>query len=149
MFHQSIAFCPGPTGAGPWIASAAWPGRHAALAGRRVLVVEDEPLVALDICLVLEDLGCRAVGPASGLEMGLHLARREPLDAALLDENLGLVLVTPVAEALEARGVPFAIVSGHTRSLSHSVILTNAPRLPKPARTARIAETLLTLVGQR
>ena len=119
----------------------------AGLEGLRVLVVEDEALIALDLCLVLEDLGCRPVGPAASVGAALDLLRGAFPDAALLDENLGTTLVTPVAEALAQRDVPFAIVSGHLRSLSSNPLLVGALRLPKPARRARIAEVLATLTA--
>ena len=119
----------------------------AGLKGLRVLVVEDEALIALDLCLVLEDLGCRPVGPAASVGAALDLLRGSFPDAALLDENLGTTLVTPVAEALAHRDVPFAIVSGHHRSLSSNPLLVEALRLPKPARRARIARALAALTA--
>ena len=127
----------------------------AGLKGLRVLVVEDEALIALDLCLVLEDLGCRPVGPAASVGAALGLLRGSFPDAALLDENLGTTLVTPVAEAvaeavavaLAQRDVPFAIVSGHLRSLLSNPLLVEALRLPKPARRARIAGALAALTA--
>lgn len=120
------------------------------LEGRRVLVVEDEALVALDLCLVLEALGCSPVGPAGTVDAAIELLRSQPdLDAALLDEHLGTALVTPVAEVLAERGVPFVVVSGRARSMSSNPLLLDAPRLPKPARTQRIAHALATLLEVR
>lgn len=117
------------------------------LEGRRVLVVEDEALIALDLCLVLEDLGCAPVGPAASVAAAMDLLRVEAaLDAALLDETLGTMLVTPVAEALARRGVPFVVVSGRARSMSSNPLLLDAPRLSKPARTQRIAQALTALL---
>lgn len=83
------------------------------LAGRRVLVVEDEALVAFYLASILQDLGCAVVGPAQTLSEGLSLARSDGLDAALLDLNLRGHSSWPIAELLRDRGVPFVIVSGY------------------------------------
>lgn len=84
------------------------------LADKRILVVEDESLVAMLIETILEDLGCTPVGPAASVEEGLAFAQgAEAIDAALLDVNVGGQQVFPVAEALEARGVPFVFSTGY------------------------------------
>lgn len=84
-----------------------------ALAGRRVLLVEDEMLVAMLVESALEDENCVVVGPYGGVSEALEAARGERLDLAVLDINLAGELVFPVAEALEARGVPFLLLSGY------------------------------------
>ena len=84
------------------------------LAGLRVLVVEDEMMVSMLIEDMLEDLGCKVVGPASRLEEAIELANNEELDCAVLDVNLGGgETVFPLAEALRARGVPFVFATGY------------------------------------
>jgi CheY-like chemotaxis protein len=83
------------------------------LSGRRVLVVEDESLVAMLLETILEDMGCTPVGPAATVEEGLTLLESEQLDAALLDVNVAGRQVFPVAEALKARGVPFVFSTGY------------------------------------
>lgn len=86
----------------------------AGLDGRRVLIVEDESLVAMLLETILEDMGCVPVGPASTVEEGLAMARDEsPLDAALLDVNVAGQQIFPVAELLRARGVPFVFSTGY------------------------------------
>ncbi|MGZ9114289.1 MAG: response regulator [Brevundimonas sp.] len=86
----------------------------APLTGRRVLVVEDESLVAMLLETILEDMGCTPVGPAANIDDGLALATDgELLDAALLDVNVAGRQVFPVAEALKARGVPFVFSTGY------------------------------------
>ena len=86
----------------------------APLTGRRVLVVEDESLVAMLLETILEDMGCTPVGPAANIDDGLKMATDgEPLDAALLDVNVAGRQVFPVAEALKARGVPFVFSTGY------------------------------------
>ncbi|MBN8528788.1 MAG: response regulator, partial [Caulobacterales bacterium] len=84
------------------------------LAGKRILVVEDESLVAMLIETILEDLGCTPVGPVASVEDGLALAKgKTVIDAALLDVNVGGRQVFPVAEALAERGVPFIFSTGY------------------------------------
>jgi DNA-binding response OmpR family regulator len=84
-----------------------------ALAGRRVLLVEDEMLVAMLVESALEDENCVVVGPYGGVREALEVARGESLDLAVLDINLAGELVFPVAEELEARGVPFLLSSDY------------------------------------
>ena len=85
-----------------------------ALQGRRVLVIEDESLVAMLLETILDDMGCAVVGPESNIDDGLISATTEPsLDAALLDVNVAGREVFPVAEALKARGVPFVFSTGY------------------------------------
>ncbi|EKY30239.1 response regulator [Brevundimonas diminuta] len=82
--------------------------------GRRVLIVEDESLVAMLLETILADLGCDVVGPESNIEDGLNVASgTAPLDAALLDVNVAGQEIFPVAEALKARGVPFVFSTGY------------------------------------
>jgi CheY-like chemotaxis protein len=84
-----------------------------ALAGLRVLVVEDEALVAMLIEDALTDLGCEVVALVAGLDEALSVAAREPLDAAVLDVNLAGREVYPAADRLAARGVPFVFATGY------------------------------------
>ena len=85
-----------------------------ALTGRRVLVVEDESLVAKLLETILEDMGCSPVGPVATVDEGLAMVAAETsLDAALLDVNVAGREVFPIAEALKARGVPFIFSTGY------------------------------------
>jgi DNA-binding response OmpR family regulator len=77
------------------------------------MVVEDEALIAMLIETALEDAGCHVVGPYSRLADGLAAAGRETVEAALLDVNLAGEKVFPLAERLEAMGVPFLLLSGY------------------------------------
>lgn len=85
-----------------------------AFAGRRVLIVEDESLVAMLLETILEDMGCVPVGPAATVDEGLQLVGGgDPLDAALLDVNVAGRQVFPIAEALKTAGVPFVFSTGY------------------------------------
>ena len=83
------------------------------LAGCRVLVVEDETLIAVEIEETLRELGCVVVGAVGKLDAALRLAAEEALDAAILDVAIRGGHVFPVAERLLARGVPFVLASGY------------------------------------
>ncbi len=82
------------------------------LHGKRVLVVEDEFLISLVACDLLEDMGAIPVGPAASVAQGLVLVDEGGLDAAVLDVNLGGQQSEPLARLLSERGVPILIASG-------------------------------------
>ena len=87
------------------------------LAGKRVLVVEDEYLVALEVENVLLDAGCIVVGPFASVEEGLVAAKVENVDIALLDVNVAGEMVFPIAYLLEAVGTPFLFVTGYGKAI--------------------------------
>jgi len=82
---------------------------------RRILVVEDEALIAMLVEALLADRGHAVVGPASRVAAALTLAEGETLDAAVLDVNLAGETVFPVAEVLTRRGVPVVFLTGYGR----------------------------------
>jgi PAS domain S-box-containing protein len=86
-----------------------------ALTGKRVLIVEDEALIAMVAVDYLEEAGCIVVGPASTIEAALALVQSSAIDAALLDGNLGGRPVDEIAAALTRQNVPFAFVTGYGR----------------------------------
>lgn len=111
------------------------------MAGKRVLVVEDEGIVSMLIEDYLEDLGCEVAGAAARLDQALALARTLDVDLAVLDVNLDGELSYPVAEALRARGVPFLFATGYgTAGLPDA--LHGTPVLPKPFRREELARAL-------
>src|SRR6266702_6234692 len=82
---------------------------------RRILVVEDEFLLAAHIGSILEDDGLEVIGPVGTLSEALKLARDEELDGALLDVNLDGGRVDDVVDILDRRHVPFVFVTGYGR----------------------------------
>jgi CheY-like chemotaxis protein len=113
------------------------------MAGKRILVVEDEFLIALDIAGALEQGGLQVIGPLASVRDALSALEREHVDGALLDANLGGEQVGKVADALFARRVPFAFVSGYGREQlppQHR----NAPLIGKPFTS----EALLGMVAR-
>jgi CheY-like chemotaxis protein len=120
---------------------------EAELLAWRILVVEDEFLVAADIALMLEELGCHPIGPIGDLETAVRAATDEPLDAALLDVNLHGRSAMPVADALAARGVPFVFCTGYdARGLPRH---GDAPRLAKPFQIRELRRAILALAQGR
>src|SRR5579883_3168389 len=83
------------------------------LAGKRILLVEDEVLVAMMIEEVLLEFGCEVVGPVSRIDAARAAIEDNGLDCALLDINLRGQPVYPVAELLAEHGVPFGFVTGY------------------------------------
>ena len=83
------------------------------LAGKRVLVVEDELLVALLVEDVLSEAGCITIGPFARVLEALAAAKVETIDVALLDVNVANEKVFPIAYVLEERGIPFLFVTGY------------------------------------
>ena len=102
------------------------------LRGRRVLVVEDEMLLAMEFEGLLQRQGCAVVGPASTVDRALALLDHDQPDAALLDLNLNGEPATAVAVALRTRGVPFVLVTGYGEAQSSEPELQGAPRVDKP-----------------
>lgn len=82
-------------------------------ASARILVVEDETLVAMLLEDMLQELGYEVVGPATHLDDAIARARDDAIDFAVLDVNLNGLSSDPVAEILKARGVPFAFATGY------------------------------------
>ncbi|WP_216361233.1 response regulator [Caulobacter mirabilis] len=111
------------------------------LTGLRVLVVEDEMLVSMLVEDMLADFGCAVVGPAPDFDRALDLANSADIDAALLDVNVAGQAVFPVADALKARGVPYAFASGYGQA-GLSEEHQDAPVLQKPFRQADLERTL-------
>ena len=118
-----------------------------AFAGRRVLIVEDESLVAMLLETILEDMGCVPVGPAATVDEGLALvADPAPIDAALLDVNVAGRQVFPIAEALKARGVPFVFSTGYGEGGLPDE-WRGQPTLQKPFTEAAVRDALMTAMG--
>jgi CheY-like chemotaxis protein len=112
------------------------------LKGRRVLVVEDETLIAMFMETLLADLGCEVLGPVHALGPALDLVSGEnDIDLAFLDVNLGGQPSFPVADALRRRGVPVVFCTGYGDAGLREVD-RGAPVLRKPYRAGDLAAAL-------
>jgi CheY-like chemotaxis protein len=110
------------------------------LSGKRILVLEDEAMIAAMVEEMLTDLGAIVVGPAATIESGLSLASAEQLDAALLDVNIRSTRVDPVAAVLVSRGVPVVFATGYGQSAVDRS--TRALILEKPYTQDKLASAL-------
>ncbi|HZZ35245.1 MAG TPA: response regulator [Caulobacteraceae bacterium] len=119
----------------------------AVLAGRRLLIVEDEALVAMMLEDMLAGLGCVVVEVAGSVSEGLALAGDASLalDAAVLDVNLGGEEVYPVAEKLSAGGVPFVFSTGYGVA-GIAPGFARVPALAKPFTPRALASALLSVL---
>jgi CheY-like chemotaxis protein len=102
------------------------------LAGKRILLVEDELLVSVMVVDMLTDLGAEVVGPAATVSKGVALAETAAIDAAVLDVNIRGERVDPVAEALSARGIPMVFATGYRDvGLGHASSVIEKPYTKK------------------
>ena len=114
----------------------------------RILVLEDEMIIAMFAEMSLEEIGCEVVGPAGRVEDALTLLEEGAVHAALLDINLGRGITSlPVAQALAARGIPFAYMSGDAGD-SIPVADRHRPLLQKPFSGKDLQEAVATLLGR-
>ena len=122
------------------------PAGHS-IRNKRILVVEDEPLVAMDLVATLEEEGCKVVGPANSVDSAKILIEQDQFDAALLDANLGGQAVDELAAALTRRNVPFAFVTGYGRqNLPES--FRSAPLIAKPFARNELVAVLTRLIRE-
>jgi len=103
----------------------------------KVLVVEDESLVALDIETMLEEMGCKVVASVPRLVRALDLASRLDFDLAVLDINLAGEVVYPLAFRLADRGIPFVFSTGYSTATLPPE-LRDRPILRKPVMLANL-----------
>jgi DNA-binding response OmpR family regulator len=118
----------------------------AAAKRRKVLVIEDEAMIAMLIEDMLTELGFTPVGPGADMERALSMVEQAEFDAVILDVNLGGERTMPIAATLRARGLPFLFATGYGTSgideeFKDQIVLT------KPFRNVELEEALRTLLG--
>jgi DNA-binding response OmpR family regulator len=119
------------------------------LDGYRVLVVEDEFLIADELCMVLRDAGAEVIGPVGHMEAALaHAADAEPIDAAVLDLNLAGVAAYPVADMLARRAVPMVFSTGYD-AIAIPARFANVATCIKPMPFAELVDILRMQIGRR
>jgi DNA-binding response OmpR family regulator len=115
----------------------------------RILVVEDEFLVAMQIESILTRAGWRVIGSAGTLSSAVSLARKSACDAALLDVNLRGERADEVAEILFARGVPFLFVSGYGRGNLPAAFRQSVELIAKPFSDRTLVEAVRNLIRNK
>jgi DNA-binding response OmpR family regulator len=116
------------------------------LEGARILVGDDEVLIALDIAAILTDAGATIIGPCTNLAHLLKLARQEHLSAAVLDIQLGRATTQPVAEALSERQIPFLFYSGQALPEKMRLRWPKCVLVSKPAAEAELITAIIGLL---
>lgn len=117
------------------------------LQGQRILVAEDNALLALSMHDILRRAGADVVGPAGTLHEAEELAASERLTLAMLDIKLQSREVWPAARILIARGVPILFCSGHFDQNTLPAEWAGHPILVKPARPSRIIDRITQMIG--
>jgi DNA-binding response OmpR family regulator len=112
---------------------------------RRVLIVEDEPVLAFALEELLVESGFAIAGVATRLETALVIIGSGVCDGAILDTNLAGESVDPAASALAGRGLPFIILSGYSPDQQHGAF-SGALRLQKPCRPERLIQALRSIL---
>lgn len=102
------------------------------VAESRILVVEDNYLLAEVVCDFIVDCGMQPVGPASGVETGLVYAREAAIDGAILDVNLDGRFCFPICAALVERNIPFAFLTGYSQLSIIPQAYRSVPLVAKP-----------------
>ena len=116
------------------------------LRGRRILVIEDSPVLAPFTADVLADLGCDVVGPAPNMAVAREMVDEGGFDAALMDVHIRGERVFPLCELLAAKGVPFVLTSGYA-DWGIPEKWDDRPRLQKPYTIEQVEEALGSLFG--
>lgn len=116
------------------------PQAKARLAGLRILVAEDEPVVSMEIEDVIVENGAQFVGPYGTLEDLLDALQRERYDLAILDLRLGRSDALPAAERLNRARVPFVFHSGDADPARLTAAFPGAPLCKKPCAPERLLE---------
>src|SRR3954451_14770784 len=117
---------------------------RADLSGRRILVIEDSPVVAPFTVDILAELGCEVVGPAPNMALARELVDGGDFDAALLDVHIRGERVFPLCELLSAKGVPFVLTSGYA-DWTMPEKWDDRPRLQKPYTIDQVEEAVSAL----
>jgi CheY-like chemotaxis protein len=111
------------------------------LAGKRVLIVEDSPVVGPFTADLLDELGCEAVGPAPNMAAARELIESERFDAAIMDVHIRGERVFALCDTLESRGTPFVLTSGYA-DWNVPEKWAGRPRLQKPYTLGQVEEAL-------
>jgi DNA-binding response OmpR family regulator len=111
-----------------------------------ILVLEDEPLIAVDIAATITNAGWDVAGPVGSIPKALKLIEEKRCEAAILDANLGGTSAAPVAERLQACGIPFIVLSGYSDKQLPSP-LSGAPFLAKPYKPDDLIALVRSLRG--
>ena len=120
-----------------------------AIRGRRILVVDDEILVASELADDIEELGGKVIGRAYSLSDALRISRNTDFDAAILDIDLNGKEVFPVSDLLLKRGIPFVFHTGTVKGPSVMKLYDGVPVVSKPTLTIDLLRALKSVLPDR
>ncbi|TJZ89949.1 response regulator [Paracoccus gahaiensis] len=104
-----------------------------------ILIVEDEPIIAIDLRIIFHEHGYDVLGPATSVDMALRLLNRARPDVAVLDANLRGQTIAPVAERLQSLQIPFFLSSAYEAAQLQTVkVLANVENVQKPIEESRL-----------
>jgi CheY-like chemotaxis protein len=121
-------------------------GQSSNLAGVRVLVVEDELLVLMDVEDLLEEQGCHILDPAANVNDALKRISQYQPDLVILDRNLNGTRSTPVAEELNRAQIPYVVITGYETGVGDEPAMKGAPCIRKPWNRAELVGHMQRLV---
>jgi CheY-like chemotaxis protein len=116
------------------------------LKGRRILVVEDSPVVGPFTADLLDELGCKVIGPAPNMAAARELIDGGEFDAALVDVHIRGERVFPLCELLQQRSVPFVLTSGYA-DWQMPDKWQHSPRLQKPYTLEQVEKALASVLA--
>ena len=125
------------------------PDTFARLNGLRVLIVEDELIIAMELENLLGRLGCVVLDTAPTVKRALGAIGHQEADFAVLDMNLQGERATPVAEALQEQGVPFVLVTGYGSERLPERALRDVPCLRKPVNGHQLARVICEVLAHQ
>ena len=114
----------------------------------RILIVDDEPVIAMDLEYMLVEAGFIIAGVTGNLQTALSLVESGICDAAVLDANLNGLSAAPIAVALVARGLPFLVLSGYAPDQQHEALRAGRC-LQKPVDPAHFIEVLNQILSEK
>lgn len=118
------------------------------LSNARILIVEDEYYLADDLARALERQGAKVLGPVGSLGEAEALVGRGDFDCAILDINLRGEMAFPLADRLEAKGIPFLVASGYN-SVAIPERFLAVPRVEKPFNPGEVIAAIPSLLEGR
>lgn len=119
------------------------------IANARILIVEDDKMIALEMADAVADAGGVAIGPIHSVAKALDIIDCQPIDAAILDGNLADRDVTPVALKLVGKAVPMIVFSGIGLPVDLAIRQPDIPVILKPAAAEHVVLQLAALIGNR
>jgi CheY-like chemotaxis protein len=117
------------------------------LSGLRILIVEDDALVALNLQEFVESLGCSVVGPTGRLGEALAILEAEHIDGAMLDINLHGEMVYPLAQRLAERQIPMLFCSGFAFTAAVPPQFAHCPQVSKPCAEHTLHTAMMETFG--